>query len=265
MTTNHLRGGHRPPVSRRKIGVGLLLLAVAVAGTVSLGRWQLARAQEKLALLAQVQAGRGQPPLQLTATTSASALQAWRPAVATGRWLADRTVLLDNRSAGGRPGFWVVTPLQLDGADPRVAVAVLRGWLPRRFPDEARIQVPTPESVVTVGGELVSHVPRLLELASFGGQREGALPGKLPQASGVPPRLQNLELAAYAEAAGIVVLPAILQQTGSTDDGLLRDWPAPPSNIDMHRGYALQWFSFAAIAAIAFGVLLVQYLRSSRR
>jgi cytochrome oxidase assembly protein ShyY1 len=261
---NQVRDSAKKPLGRRKVWVGLVLLALTVAATISLGRWQLSRAQEKRDLLAQVEAGRRQPPLHLAADTAEAELQAWRPAVASGRWLADRTVLLDNRSAGGRPGFWVVTPLLLDGPSPQTSVAVLRGWLPREFPDVPLKQVPTPDGLVSVSGELVSHVPRLMELTSFSGPRQGALPEKLPTVSGVLPRLQNLELAAYAEAAGIKVLPALLQQ-GSTNDGWVRDWPAPPSNIEMHRGYALQWFSFAAIAAIAFGVLLVQYLRSSRR
>jgi cytochrome oxidase assembly protein ShyY1 len=239
--------------------MALVLLAVTVVGTIELGRWQLSRAQEKLDMLAAVAAGRRQPPLQLTPADSPAQLTPWRPTVASGQWLADRTVLLDNRSAGGRPGFWVVTPLLLTGTVSRgTAVAVLRGWLPRQSPDVPLRGVPAASGTVSVQGELLDHVPRLMELAKTD------LPASLPDASGIVPRVQNLDLEAYAKTLGLSLMPVVLQQTGKPADGLVRDWPAPPSNIDMHRGYALQWFSFAAIAAIAFGVLLVRHFRSTR-
>ncbi len=132
---NQMLESAKKPLGRRKVWIGLVLLALTVAATVSLGRWQLSRAQEKRDLLAQVEAGRRQPPLSLAADTADADLQDWRPAVASGRWLADRTVLLANPSAGRRPGFWVVTPLRLVGSGPQTSVAVLRGWLPRKFPE----------------------------------------------------------------------------------------------------------------------------------
>lgn len=286
------------PVGRGRLLFALVLLTLTVVVCISLGRWQLSRAQEKAALLAQVEAGKRQPPLALMPATPAEALTAWRPASARGHWLSDLTVLLDNRTAGGRPGFWVVTPLALDadsapsqpmaapgpGSVPVLAsgqlappapsytgtgpvVLVLRGWVPRQFPDQPLTTVPAPSGTVDVTGVLLSHVPRLFELSSVGAGKSAVLPDRLP-AGGALPRVQNLDVDAFARASALTVLPAILQSSqpanGPVPD-LVQDWPAPPANTDMHRGYALQWFSFAAIAAIAFGVLLVRHLRSPRR
>ena len=265
--------------SRGRVVVALVLLAITVLVCVSLGRWQVARGKEKAALLAQVEAGKRQAPLQVVASTPPADLTAWRPASAQGQWLPDLTVLLDNRTAGGRPGFWVVTPLRLDnsseapttaggytGAGP--VVLVLRGWLPRQFPDQPLSAVPAPAGQVKVSGTVLSHIPRLLELSSLGAGKAAVLPDRLPAdrqpADGPLPRVQNLDVAAFARASGLTVLPAVLQSS-QPDGNLAQDWPAPPANTDMHRGYALQWFSFAAIAAIAFGVLLVRHLRFSRR
>ncbi len=244
-----------------KLCLALVLLAVTVAVAVSLGRWQLGRAEQKRQIMAAVQEGRSLPALELRPTSVPSELTPWRPVLAHGRWLADKTVLLDNRAQDGRPGFWVVTPLALDHARPGQAVAVLRGWVPREFTAQAVAPITTPTGDVEVRGELISHVPRLFEL---GDGKSSALTA-LSDASGLnPPRVQNLDLAAYGLAAGLELMPVVLQQTGVTVDGLKREWAGPPSNIDTHRGYALQWFSFAAIAAIAFGVLLVRYFRSPR-
>lgn len=255
--------GGRPPSSRgRATLLALVLLAAVAVVTVMLGRWQLDRAQEKEAALAALEAGRALPPLTLDPGRRGEELAPWRSAEASGHWLADRTVLLDNRMANGRPGFWVVTPLAFDAAGHQ-AVAVLRGWLPRPVPD-GPVSVPTPVGTVTVRGQLVSRVPRLFELPALSGsKREGLSAGP----SGWPgelPRLQNLELDAYAKAAGVELLPMVLEQTGDAPDHLVRDWAGPSTNVETHRGYALQWFSFAAIAAIAIGVILVRTFRSKR-
>ena len=67
-----------------------------------------------------------------------------------GVWLDALTVYLDNRQMGGRPGFYVVTPLKL--ADGR-AVLVQRGWAPRDLRDRTRVpSPPTPATRSTAAG-----------------------------------------------------------------------------------------------------------------
>src|SRR5690606_4160170 len=102
--------------SVRRTLAALLLLGVAVAILASLGAWQLRRADERRALQAAIEAGRAQPPLLLTPATAAAELRAWRPAQASGQWLDQYSVLLQNRNQEGRPGYWLATPLQLEPA-----------------------------------------------------------------------------------------------------------------------------------------------------
>ncbi|HMN57744.1 MAG TPA: SURF1 family protein, partial [Ottowia sp.] len=117
----------------------IFLLAIALLGmavTAGLGRWQLARAAEKEAVLAAEQAAETLPPVDaqaLLAARSAAdvAALAQRKVTLTGQWLGERTVYLDNRPMGQRSGFYVATPLRLDGGG--ADVLVLRGWVPRNF------------------------------------------------------------------------------------------------------------------------------------
>ncbi|MBV7484929.1 SURF1 family protein [Bordetella sp. BOR01] len=249
--------------SVRRTLAALVLLGVAVAILASLGAWQLRRADERRAILAAIQAGRAQPPLALAPATAPAELGAWRPARANGQWLAQYSVLLQNRNQEGRPGYWLATPLLLDPAR-HSAVLVLRGWLPRAEPGQASPPLPaTPDGQHGITGELSPRVPRLFELWALGGSQQGQLPATLPVAGGVVPQVQNLELSAYAQATGLTLLPTVLMQTRG-DDGLVRDWPQPSVDYDQNQGYALQWFSFAAIAAIAWLVVAWRGLRRSR-
>jgi len=36
---------------------------------------------------------------------------------------------------------------------------------------------------------------------------------------------------------------------------LLREWPRPDAGVDMHKSYALQWYSLAALAVVLFVAL----------
>lgn len=228
------------------------LIVLALAGTVfvALGRWQLDRAAERTGIAEALQAGRQAPAVELRPDTPAAEFVNWRPAHVTGEWLDRYTVLLENRNYNGRPGFWVATPMLMDPAR-NTAVLVLRGWLPRSPGSGGSPVAPaTPDTRQTIQGEMLDRVPRLLELwSSDAGQ--GRLPDTLPLADHTPPKVQNLDLQAYERATGLDLLPVVVEQTSDSGDGLNRDWPAPSIDADRNRGYALQWFSFAAIAALA--------------
>ncbi len=255
------------PHSTKLTVAALLLLGLAVVMLTSFGQWQLRRADERRAVLAATQAGRAQPALVLTPNTPVNELTAWRPAQASGTWLPDLSVLLENRNHDGFPGYWVATPLLLDASTNR-AVLVLRGWLPRVMPGQGELVIPSAETgVQTVTGELATHVPRLFEIWSMGQGQSGQLPSSLPLADGKVPHAQNLELDAYARAAGLVLLPAVLTQTQASNpnDGLVRDWPQPSVDFNQNLGYAMQWFAFAGICGIAWLVVAWRAMKRMRR
>lgn len=253
------------PHSTRYTVAALLLLGLAVVVLVSLGQWQMRRSDERRAILAAIEAGRKQAPLLLTPATPPADMTPWRVAQASGTWLPQFSVLLDNRNHDGKPGYWLATPLLLDAATNR-AVLVLRGWLPRVIQGQGEPQLPaTPEGMQTVQGELSVRVPRLFELWSLGGADAAALPAALPVAGGTLPQVQNLPLDDYARATGLNLLPTVLSQGGQVDDGLVRDWPQPSVDFQKNTSYAIQWFAFGLIAAIAWLVVLGGAIKRMRQ
>ena len=135
--------------------------------------------------------------------------------VLQGRWLPEHTVYLDNRQMQGRPGFFVLTPLQLSGGGAGV-VLVQRGWVARNFQDRTALaSVETPQGEVEVTGRLALGPSRLLELA-------GADKG--PGASRIR---QNLDLATFAAETGLALAPLTVVQTQGPADGLLRQSSDP--------------------------------------
>lgn len=209
-----------------------LATAAMVALTFSLGRWQLGRADYKEQLAQAMVARAQEPPLDHRTLVQSPnpALDIHRRVQLRGQWLAERTVYLDNRPQRGRPGFWVFTPLQLEGSSR--AVLVQRGWIPRDFMDRTRLApVQTPEGAVELSARMALAPGKLYEF-------EGGDQGRIRQ---------NLDLAAYRMETGVDLIGALAIQTGPASEGLQRDWDAPDTGVDKHRGYAFQWFALCAL------------------
>jgi len=249
------------PASRAKAVLALVLLVLLGAICIGAGQWQLRRAHEREALLAAIEAGRQAPAQTLDAQHRDG--PDWHPASARGHWLNPFTVLLDNRNLKGQAGLWVATPLELHDS-PGTAVLVLRGWVARPLPPAVLPDLTAAAGPVDIHGTLLHRVPRLFDLGSLTG-RTTALPQPLPAADGQPPHVQNLPLDALADATGLDLLPVVLQQAPAADAGLVQDWPGPSTNAAQNYNYALQWFSFAAIALIAAGITIWRLLRRSSR
>lgn len=210
-----------------------LLLAVAVL-TLLLGFWQRDRAHRREALAAYLTQGAAASAVTLGAAPLALALAAieYRRVHARGTFMPELTVYLDNRPNGERPGFYVVTPLHLDGGG---YVLVKRGWLPLDTADRNAIApYPTPPGPVDIDGIARADASRAFEIG---------------HASAAHRRIrQNLDVAAYARETGLPLQPFVIEQRNDTRDGLLRDWPAPALGAERNYGYMLQWWAMAALA-----------------
>jgi surfeit locus 1 family protein len=221
---------------RARSVVVLVAALVGVALTANLGAWQLRRAAQKIALQDALDSRAALPALAMhEAARSASDAQAqhYRAVHLRGRWVPTASVFLDNRQMQGRVGFYLVTPLQLEGRDD--AVLVQRGWVPRDAQDRARLPVvATPPGPVEISGHIAPPPARLYEFSAA--------------ASGVI--RQNLELESFARDTGLRLAPWSLQQAdapGTAGDGLLRQWPRPAVDVQKHYGYAFQWFALCAL------------------
>jgi len=205
--------------------------------TFSLGRWQMGRAQYKMDLAAAIETKTSGPALRaddLRTQTDLGAL-VHRRVMLQGRWIAERTVYLDNRPMGGRQGLWVLTPLQLQ--DSPEVVLVQRGWIPRDFQDRQRLApVQTPEGWVNVEGRLALEPGQLYQLEA---QDSGLI-------------RQNLTLKKFQAETGFSLLGVLVVQTGPASEGLLRQWDRPELGLDKHHGYAFQWFSLSALLVVLY-------------
>jgi surfeit locus 1 family protein len=210
---------------------------LAVALTLAMGRWQLSRAAQKEALQAGIEASATLPELggQTLAARTDLMSQLHRRVALRGRWLPQRTVFLDNRQMNNRPGFYVVTPMQLEGS--AAVILVQRGWVARNFMDRTIVpKIETPLESVEIEGRIAPPPSRLYE---FGASQTGLI-------------RQNLDMDRFATELGLPLLAVSVQQLGVASEGLLREWPPVAAGVEKHFGYAFQWFALSALLAVLY-------------
>ena len=152
-----------------------------------------------------------------------------------GEFLPRYTVYLDNKVNHGRVGYEVITPLRLkSGAN----VLVNRGWIAAGKTRDALPEVRTPAGEVRVEGIALEGLPRVLSL-----QKDA---GKLRQ---------TLDIERFAFETGLRLEPRVIEQHSDLPDGLARDGPPRDLGIEKNQGYALQWYSLAALAIVLLVVL----------
>ena len=223
--------------SFRPRGWALAAAAAACAAFVLLGNWQARRAEQKRALGAELERALKLPPIQLAPAEVDTGTLLHKRVAARGRFVAERTVLLDNRLRRGRPGYEVVTPLALAGSEWHVLVN--RGWIAAPPSRMVVPEVRTPADEQRVEGIALERLPHALQAGS-------APTGRVRQ---------NLDIGAFAAETGLRLQPLVIEQHSDADDGLARDWPRPDLGIERHESYALQWYLFAGLAIVLFAVL----------
>lgn len=207
-----------------------LFVLIFLPVTLGLGVWQLERASYKRSLEDAYFDAIGARPL-----TEHDEWQAFAPVRLHGRYVAERSYLVDNQVSGGEVGYFVVTPFETDDG---ARYLVNRGFLAAPRVREQLPQFSTPQAVVTISALAWPELglPMLWQENQWSGA--------------YPRRIQRLDIARLAEVEGAVRWQLRLehgQPGGLTATSLTVDF-----NPARHTGYAVQWFGLAAALLIGF-------------
>ena len=214
----------------------------------SLGVWQLDRAQQKKAMLAEsrsVLAVRKPLPLRAAADPLRRAAYDW--AQGEGRFTEAPAVLLDNQTREGRSGVRIYRVFQpAAAAAPPLLVEL--GWLPlagdRKLP-----RIESFSGTLQVTGLLAPPPSAGLASAIASPQADGNL------------LATSLDHAVLSSALKLPMLaPRVLRLDPALKVGYLRDLDILPNTLppERHLGYAVQWFGLALTVLITALVLTLR-------
>jgi surfeit locus 1 family protein len=231
--------------------VWLTLATVLMLGVcIKLGMWQYNKAEARRALQTQLNARLGEPAVALPAKITA--LESWRykRVKFTGKYDTRYQLLLDNQVQNTVAGYHVLTPMQVDGSD--TYVLINRGWVAR--PAASVGEIPKPPTIDTPqGSQQIEGDIGLPANQFFTMDNPPATDGEWQSV------WQNLDMTRYAKSVPFAVQPFVVRlDSKSNAGGFVRSWPPPGERVNMHLGYAYQWFGFALTLLVIYIVLNIK-------
>ncbi len=228
-----------------------LLVFAGTAVCIRLGVWQLDRLEQRRAFNAQVITMRAAERLDLNKELpeNISAME-WRAVTVTGEYDFENQAALRNQYNGDQYGYHLFTPLQFPSStgsgQAGLAVLVNRGWIPadgNSAPEDWRKY--DEEGMVTVEGQI-----RLGQVKpAFGGVADA-----LPESGEMLLVWNNLNLEQMSARWAYPILNIYIQPDADGSDAIppIPFQPVVEITEGPHFGYALQWFTFAAILFLGY-------------
>lgn len=238
----------------------ILTFIFVIAGIllcVRLGFWQLDRLAQKKEFISHYSRVTNLPPLIINSNLDQNNLEEmdYRKIAVIGTFDSNNSFVLRNQYHDGKPGYFLLTPLKLSE---KLGVLVERGWIPAEDNEspEKWHQYDMPQSVKITGIlRLGNNAPEIVGILNKNGQQ---FPNKLLF-------LNNISTDEIGSQLPYKILPIFIQPEISAKNSN-PPFPYQPE-IDLsegpHFGYALQWFTFAAILFLGFPFFIDRQLKNS--
>ncbi len=235
----------------RKWWFATLLVLSGTLVLVRLGIWQLDRLEQRRAFNAQVESARSQSVLDLNVEQPLDLVtMEWRSVKIVGKYDFENQVAVRNQYYLNQSGYHLLTPLRFDqaqrGLSQGTAVLVDRGWIPadgNSTPEDWRKYDEAGEVKVTGQIRLGQGKPAL-----------GGVADALPADGSRLAIWNNADLEKISNQLPYPIYAIYIQPSADPMDA---EPPIPfQPELELtegpHFGYALQWFTFAAILFIGY-------------
>ena len=210
------------------------LIIATIAFLVSLGLWQLDRADQKRTIEAAiVNAKTG--PVELIANGRELLDKEYYDVRLQGNYLSDKQFIYDNQIVDQVSGYYVLTPFIL--TDQLGVILVNRGFIPWSGQRERLADI----AVDSVSREIkvqVSSPIKRMELKATDVSRQ------------FPVLIQAVDFDVLEEVSKLKFVKVVGLLDPSSSDGYVRKWEPYTGSIEKHIGYAIQWFLMALVLAI---------------
>jgi len=206
-----------------------LLASVLIYCFTSLGFWQLDRAEEKIALQANVASD------EYWYINNKTDFKLNRKIKVQGKYINNKQIILDNIIRNEQLGRMIITPFEINESLPLLLVN--RGWIKKNTTKEIPVDIKIDDEQLIIKG-LLGNLPKIgiRDSEAFKNQSSWPIIGNYPSIIEIEDVLNQK------------TLPYILLLNPEEDNGYIRRWEPTISSPSINYGYAVQWFlmSFAS-------------------
>ena len=211
-----------------------ILITATFAFLVSLGFWQLERADDKRSIEASIkQANTGS--VELIKKEEGLQSKEYYEVRLQGKYLSDKQFIYDNQIVDQVSGYYVLTPFALEGQSK--AILINRGFIPWNGRRDKLADIVIGQETREIKVQISKSIKRMeLKPSEVGIQ--------------FPVLIQSIDLQDMADRAKVDFSSVIGLLDASASNGFIRKWEPYTGSIEKHIGYAIQWFLMALVLAI---------------
>ena len=210
------------------------LIIATIVFLVSLGLWQLERADQKRTIEAAIlNANTG--PVELIAKGRELLDKEYYDVRLQGNYLSDKQFIYDNQIVDQVSGYYVLTPFIL--TDQLGVILVNRGFIPWNGQRERLADIAVDSVSREIKVQVSSPIKRMeLKATDVSWQ--------------FPVLIQAIDFDVLEEVSKLKFVKVVGLLDPSSSDGYVRKWEPYTGSIEKHIGYAIQWFLMALVLAI---------------
>ncbi len=209
------------------------LIVATLALLISLGFWQLDRANEKREIENQI-ARANSGDVELINSVEFLKEKEYYHVRLQGAYIDDKQFIYDNQIVDQISGYYVLTPFVLKGDSK--AFLINRGFIPWNGRRDKLADIDVGAKLTEVKVQISKPVRRM-EL------EESKTTGEFPVL------IQTLDLDEMSNTASLDLASVIGLLSPESDSGFVRQWEPYTGSIERHVGYAIQWFLMAFVLA----------------
>ena len=211
-----------------------ILITATFAFLVSLGFWQLERADDKRSIETSIKlANTGS--VELIKKEEGLQNKEYYEVRLQGKYLSDKQFIYDNQIVDQVSGYYVLTPYALEGQSK--AILINRGFIPWNGRRDKLADIVIGQETREIKVQISKPIKRMeLKPSEVGIQ--------------FPVLIQSIDLQDMADRAKVDFSSVIGLLDASASNGFIRKWEPYTGSIEKHIGYAVQWFLMALVLAI---------------
>ena len=218
---------------RSRFFIPASLIIATLVLLISLGFWQLDRADEKRAIEGQIDSANS-GDVKLIDSAEFLKDKEYYHVRLQGSYVGDKQFIYDNQIVDQISGYYVLTPLVLKGDSK--AVLINRGFIPWNGRRDKLADIDIGEELTEVKVQISKPVKRMeLEASELTGD--------------FPVLIQALDLDEMSTIASLDFASVVGLLSPETENGFVRQWEPYTGSIERHIGYAIQWFLMAFVLA----------------
>ena len=211
-----------------------ILILATMAFLVSLGFWQLDRADQKRTIEASIQkANTG--VVELIVNQNELLNKEYYEVRLQGSYISDKQFIYDNQIVDQASGYYVLTPFVLTGQSN--AIMINRGFIPWNSRRDQLADIAVGSAFREIKVQVSKPIKRIeLKTSDISNQ--------------FPVLIQAIDFDVIEEISSTSFVDVIGLLDPSSDDGFVRKWEPYTGSIEKHIGYAIQWFLMALVLGI---------------